>query len=138
MFQNCRLTIIPGRFQSTAAAAIEQQKHLSLLFFEGINHTNSSAPIRQRNLLGKEIGIHRQFHPPITGYNKYRYSIHQLVDRPTGVFSRLLYRALYLQVKAIYNDQQFHIPIDQTIGIDRQFHVPIGHSNRYRSTMRHT
>ena len=86
----------------------------------------------------KEIGIHRQFHPPITGYNKYRYSIHQLVDRPTGVFNRLLYRALYLLVKAIDIDRQFHIPIGQAIGIDRQFHVPIGHSNRFWSTMWHT
>ena len=28
------------------------------------------------DLLGKEIGTHRQFHPPITVYNKYRHSIH--------------------------------------------------------------
>ena len=84
------------------------------------------------DLLGKEIGIHRQFHPPITGYNMYRYSIHQLVDAPTGVFNRLLYRALY---QAIDIDRQFHIPIGQTTGIDRQFNVPIGHSNRYRSIM---
>ena len=84
------------------------------------------------DLLGKEIGIHRHFHRPITGYNKYRYSIHQLVDRPTGVFNRLLYGALYLLVKATDLDRQFHIPIGQTIGIDRQ-NVPIGHSNRYRS-----
>ena len=68
--------------------------------------------------MGKEIGIHRQFHPPVTGYNKYRYSIHQLVDR-AGVFNRLLYRALYLLVKAIDIDRHFHIPIGQTIGIDR-------------------
>ena len=74
------------------------------------------------------LGVHRQIHPPITGYNKYRYSIHQLVDRPTGEFNRLLYRALYLLVKAIDIDRQFDIPIGQTIGIDRQFHVPIGHS----------
>ena len=55
------------------------------------------------------------------------------MDRPTGVFTRLLYRALYLRVKAIDIDRQFHIPIGHTIGIDRQFHVPIGHSIRYRS-----
>ena len=77
------------------------------------------------DLLGKEIGIHRPFHRPITGDNKYRYSIHQLVDRPTGVFNRLLYRALYILVKAIDFDRQFHIPIGQTIG-------------RYRSTISRT
>ena len=61
------------------------------------------------DLLGKEMGIHRQFHPPLTGYNKYRSSIHQLVDRPTGVFNRLLYRDLFVLVKAIDIDRQFHI-----------------------------
>ena len=57
------------------------------------------------DLWGKEIGIHRQFHRPIIGYNKYRHAIHQLVYRPTGVFNRLLYRALYLPVKAIDVDR---------------------------------
>ena len=120
-------------FQYIAAAAVEQ-KHPSLHFSRV-----SIIPI-PLDLLGKEIGFHRQFHPPITGYNKYRYSIHQLVDRPTGVFNtgRLLYRALYLLVKAIDIDRQFHIPIGQTVGIDRQFNVPIGHNIRYRSIMWHT
>ena len=63
------------------------------------------------DLLGKEIGIHRPFHRPITGDNKYRYSIHQLVDRPTGVFNRLLYRALYLLVKATDIDRRYDIRI---------------------------
>ena len=114
-------------FQYIAAAAVEQ-KHPSLHFSRV-----SIIPI-PLDLLGKEIGFHRQFHPPITGYNKYRYSIHQLVDRPTGVFNRLLYRALYLLVKATDVDRQFHVPIG-AVSIDRPFHVPIGHSNRYRSTI---
>ena len=61
------------------------------------------------DLLGKEIGIHRPFHRPITGDNKYRYSIHQLVDRPTGVFNRLLYGALYanLSIDTYCLDQDF-------------------------------
>ena len=59
-------------------------------------------------LVGKEIGIHRQFHRPNTGYNKCRYSI-QLVDRPTGVFNRLV-----------------------------QGFIPTGQSNRCRSIVLHT
>ena len=102
------------------------------------------------DLLGKEVGIRRQFHRPIKGNNKSRYSIHQLVDRPTGVFNRLLYRALHLLVKAIDAGRQFHIRIGQTVGryrstISRTYwsqnvsiHVAIGNSNRYRSTMWHT
>ena len=79
------------------------------------------------DLLGKGMGIHRQFHRPIIGDNGCRYSPHQLVDRRIGVFNRLLCRALYLLVKAILTDvfRQFHIPIGEKIG-------------SYRSTISHT
>ena len=142
MFQNSRFAIIPvinicliDRFVRIPIdyLLLLLNRNTSHCFFSRV----SIVPI-PLDLLGKQIGIHRQFHPPITGHNKYQYSIHQLVDRPTGVFTRLLYRALYLLVKAIDIDRQFHIPIGQTIGIDRQFHVPIGHSKRYRLTVGHT
>ena len=74
------------------------------------------------DLLAKGKRIHRQFHRPIAGDNNYRYSIHQLVDRQTGLFNQLFYRAFNLLVKATDVYRQFHIPIGETIG-------------RYRSTI---
>ena len=71
-------------------------------------------------------------------YSINRYSIHQLVDRPAGVYSirgRLLCKALHLLLIAIDINRQVRIPIGQTIGIDRHFHVTVGHSKRYRSTV---
>ena len=88
------------------------------------------------NMLGEEIGTHRQFHPLISGYNSYRYLKHQAVDRPTGEFNRLC-TGLYSHRSKQYIDRLFHIPIGQTIGINRQFQVPVGYINskRYRSAM---
>ena len=121
-------------FQSiAAAAAVEQQKHLSLLFSRA-----SIMPI-PLDPLGKEIWVSIDNFAlllQVTLSINIQYT--NLWADPTGVFNRLSYRALYLLVKAVDIDRQFHIPISQTIGIDRQFHVPIGHSNRYRSTMCHT
>ena len=85
------------------------------------------------DLLGKEIGIHRHFHRPITGYNKYRYSIHQPVDRPTGVFNRLLYRDLYLLLKQDISIDNFtYLLVKQQVDIDRKFHV---HWSQYQSAI---
>ena len=84
-----------------------------------LNNRNTSHPFFSRvsiipiplKLLDKEIGTHRQFYRLIAGDNKCRYSIHQLVDKPTSEFLRLLYRALYQLVKAMDVDRQFDIPI---------------------------
>ena len=117
---NSRFTIIPGINRSFNRWVGEDfNRQLPLLLNRNTSHNFFSRvsiiPIPLA-LLDKEIGIHRHFHRPITGYNKYRYSIHQLVDRTTGVFNRLLYRALYLLVNVIDIDRQFYMPIGQRIG----------------------
>ena len=90
------------------------------------------------NLLDKYIGTHRLFHPHITGYNKYRYLFHQLLDRPTGESNRLCTGLYAFWSKQQISIDNFRIPIGQTVGIDRQFRVAIGDSTRCRSTMWHT
>ena len=90
------------------------------------------------HLLGKELGIHRQFYPPISGYNKYQYTNLWTDQQAYSIdYGKGFYTYWSKQWISIDNFT-WHMPIGQTIGIDRQFHVPIGHSNKYRSTIWHT